>query len=269
MPKSSQSTNNPLAIYLLRAESSLAANLVELIESVVQPLSRVGNRTGEDRILVDAPDEIVLESELHESPFVDVVLPRRQSEAQRLQIHAVRHLRVQLEHAVHAGLGEVVVERDEREALLAQVVMLRKVLQTSGAHVNVRILEERQQFHYVVVNEVLHAGFHQRVLHVGAGGDPRYVVHAVDVRKDLLRREVPGVEGHVAEFRSKDRNLMVEDFGRVVGDPHDLQVNRRFAFHERTHARVVEILHDFVQHVLYPWSVLVAGQKAAFGLDHD
>lgn len=86
---------------LLCTEASLTANLVELVESIVQPLTSVRNRAGEDRKLVDASNEIVLQSELHQLSFIDIVQARRHSDAKRLQVDSVCHLRVKLKDSVH------------------------------------------------------------------------------------------------------------------------------------------------------------------------
>lgn len=110
---------------LLSTETSFAANFVELIQSIVQPLSAVRDGAGEDRILVDASDEIVLQSKLHKFPFIDVMLPWRETSAKRLQVNAVRHLRIKLKHSIHARSFVIIVERHKLETLLAQMLMLR------------------------------------------------------------------------------------------------------------------------------------------------
>lgn len=67
----------------LRTESSFAADLVELIQAVVESLPRVRNRAGEDWELVDCADKSMLKTEFNKFPLVNVLLSRRQSNAKR------------------------------------------------------------------------------------------------------------------------------------------------------------------------------------------
>lgn len=121
----------------LSRESSLTAYLVELIKSVIQSLTTVWYRAGEDWKLVDTSDEVVLQAELNELSFIDVVVTRREANAKRFQIDSMRHLRVNLEYSEQGGLRKVIAKHHELQALLAEMRMLRQVLEASCAHVNV------------------------------------------------------------------------------------------------------------------------------------
>lgn len=73
----------------------------------------------------------------------------------------MRHLRVNLKHVVHGGGGKVTVECHKSETFLTEMLMLREVLQATCAHVNVGILEQRQQLDDIVIHEILHARLHK------------------------------------------------------------------------------------------------------------
>lgn len=62
---------------------------------------------------------------------------------------------------------------------------------------------------------------------------------------------------------------MVKHVRWIISDAHDFQVDRRLSLDNCANARLIQVLHNFVEHVLYSRPKLVAREKSTLRLYHD